>query len=84
MLEHRLSEGNAAQEQRDLQAQEKDFRLGKQMEKWSGWRRGAQHDWVEAATKVEAAVVEAAEVRTTVEIAALHVAAMAAKKYMCG
>ena len=50
------------------------------MEKWSGWRRGAQCDWVQAATQdeVKAAVVKATEVETTVKIAAQ--AAMAAKK----
>ena len=48
------------------------------MEKWSGWRRGAQCDWVQAATEMKAAVVRASEVKTTVKIAAL--AAMAAKK----
>ena len=57
------------------------------MEKWGGWRRGAQCDWVGTATEVEAAmmktakvkaaVVRASEVKTTVKIAAL--AAMAAK-----
>ena len=46
------------------------------MEKWSGWRRGAQCDWVQAATEAKAA-----EVKTTVKIAAIAaLAAMAAKK----